>query len=283
MTGASRTMKFLVAALALFAFTLASSQERPVEKATRVSKVDDKKGQSGSKGYETKPANQLPRPQVAADATNSPTDVEQPIAHTKSDGEQENEKKEEGLWAKLFADPVAVFTCLLFFATLALWWATRKLVLGAEDTARRQLRAYVTVPIVTIQDEKRQNGIAKSFIHITIRNFGQTPAKHCSYWLDICSHQLPLTSSLAKPELAKDSGIGIIAPTDTFTVRTEFPLLPNDYEIYAGRYAMYVHGQFHYTDAFGTRQTTEFRFMRNGEGWTGDGEMEVCADGNDAT
>jgi hypothetical protein len=38
---------------------------------------------------------------------------------------------------------VAVFTALLFFATLLLFFATRALVLGAEKTAERQLRAYV--------------------------------------------------------------------------------------------------------------------------------------------
>jgi hypothetical protein len=38
---------------------------------------------------------------------------------------------------------VALFTALLFIATWLLWLATKKLVLGAENTAERQLRAHV--------------------------------------------------------------------------------------------------------------------------------------------
>jgi hypothetical protein len=40
---------------------------------------------------------------------------------------------------------IAAFTILLAIVTLFLWWATRGLVRGAEETARRQLRAYVFV------------------------------------------------------------------------------------------------------------------------------------------
>jgi hypothetical protein len=38
---------------------------------------------------------------------------------------------------------LVIFTFLLFGATIALWWSTRRLVRGAEQTARAQLRAYV--------------------------------------------------------------------------------------------------------------------------------------------
>jgi hypothetical protein len=35
-------------------------------------------------------------------------------------------------------------TALLAGATIGLWWATKNLVTGAERTAERQLRAYIT-------------------------------------------------------------------------------------------------------------------------------------------
>jgi hypothetical protein len=43
------------------------------------------------------------------------------------------------------SDTLLVFvTFLLFAATIALWWATRRLVAGAENTAIQQLRAYIS-------------------------------------------------------------------------------------------------------------------------------------------
>lgn len=189
----------------------------------------------------------------------------------------------KGWWERVFEDPIATLTLGLLIATLLLWWVTRKMVVGADETAKRQLRAYVGVESVKIQNEKRTNGGVDQYVYVEARNFGQTPASHCSYWLDISSQRLPLLTELTKSDSVQDSSIGVVAPTGKFRARTELPLLENDGEINAGRSAMYLHGQFHYADVFGRRHTTNFRFMRRGEGWTCDGEMEVCAEGNDAT
>jgi hypothetical protein len=43
----------------------------------------------------------------------------------------------------IFTAVLALATIGLFGATAALWYHTRKLVKGAEDTAERQLRAYI--------------------------------------------------------------------------------------------------------------------------------------------
>jgi hypothetical protein len=55
-------------------------------------------------------------------------------------------------WAPLFGHRLKItdtllvaVTFMLFGATIALWWSTRKLVRGAEETAKRQLRAYVHI------------------------------------------------------------------------------------------------------------------------------------------
>jgi hypothetical protein len=75
---------------------------------------------------------------------------------------------------------IAAFTVILAFSTIALWSATRGLVRSAENTAERQLRAYVSYK-------------GGDFIHIDIADFdankipqcdlvlinqGQTPAKN---------------------------------------------------------------------------------------------------------
>lgn len=193
-------------------------------------------------------------------------------------------------WEKFVEDTAAVvsvitaaFTGGLLVATYYLWSATRDLVRGADKTARHQLRAYVTVPHVTINNEHQPEGVVEILVLVAIRNFGQTPATNCSYWLDICSRERPLSAQLTRPETSKDSGIGVIAPGDTFTIKTEIPLLADGGEVHSGRHAMYAYGQFHYTDVFNERQTSNFRFMRSGESWSADGEMEVCTEGNDAT
>jgi hypothetical protein len=64
------------------------------------------------------------------------------------------------------------FNALLFLATLLLWWHTRKLVHGAERTARQQLRAYV------FPSKPRIVGLFTDapMMACEVRNFGTTPA-----------------------------------------------------------------------------------------------------------
>jgi hypothetical protein len=62
-------------------------------------------------------------------------------------------------WIHLLrTDPVASFTALLFFATGAIWWATRGLVKGAEKTSERQLRAYVFIRRAVITEPFAKEG-----------------------------------------------------------------------------------------------------------------------------
>lgn len=176
---------------------------------------------------------------------------------------------------------LAIVTTLLALFTFRLWKSTGKLVIGAEKTAKRQLRAYVMIPQVTIKNITQQDGIVSQFVYIEAKNFGQTPATHCTYWVELSANEFPLKNVLKKTASTKDSGVGVIAPSDTFTIRTKIPLLSNGNEIHGGRYALYVYGEFSYNDAFGGVQTTDFRFMRNGKGWTSDGEMDMCEEGNE--
>lgn len=39
---------------------------------------------------------------------------------------------------------IAAFTIVLAFSTIFLWLSTRRLVIGSEETAKRQLRAYLS-------------------------------------------------------------------------------------------------------------------------------------------
>jgi len=67
---------------------------------------------------------------------------------------------------------LVAFTALLFLATAALWWSTRRLVKSAKRSAERQLRAYVTLEGGHIQIIN--NGAAVE-VGVTFKNSGQTP------------------------------------------------------------------------------------------------------------
>jgi hypothetical protein len=68
---------------------------------------------------------------------------------------------------------------LLFLATMALFWATWRLVNGAERTAERQLRAYVMIRTVTVTNLIIGGDPDAA---VTIKNSGQTPASDMTHW-----------------------------------------------------------------------------------------------------
>jgi hypothetical protein len=107
---------------------------------------------------------------------------------------------------------VAAFTALLFFATIALWLATRKLVKGADDTGRRQLRAYLSM-----SPKLFSNFVAGSFVQIEFlqRNHGQTPAFNITHIFDIAVFPTPLP-------------IGFVFPAPTWIVDSNHTIFPAD-------------------------------------------------------
>jgi hypothetical protein len=76
---------------------------------------------------------------------------------------------------------IALFTIILGIATWLLWCATKKLVEGADKTAERQLRAYVTIT----NAEASFDGAGDLTATIRITNCGQTPAYNVSVSRDI--------------------------------------------------------------------------------------------------
>jgi hypothetical protein len=120
---------------------------------------------------------------------------------------------------------IAVFTILLAFGTVALFCATRNLVSGAEDTAQRQLRAYVGVGAddlgfdtpgennpnyVPIPANPVAGQVFDDFLTIKVKNFGQTPA----YDVIVFGHMAVM------PPFA-------MLPDDFFTRQAPFDALPS--------------------------------------------------------
>src|SRR5437879_12201204 len=96
-------------------------------------------------------------------------------------------------WYKFFLEHptewlLALLNALLVLYTARLWHATRTLVLGAEDTAKRQLRAYISLEhIFFIESGLTNTGMSylsgdDYSVKIRIRNHGQTPAHQMTIW-----------------------------------------------------------------------------------------------------
>ncbi|MCC8975929.1 hypothetical protein [Bradyrhizobium brasilense] len=85
---------------------------------------------------------------------------------------------------------VGFFTFLLVFATAWLVWATIKLWRGAEETAQRQLRAYVAVDPKAINIHGPSGTVNVGY---ELRNTGQTPAHNVQHasTLEIWPFPLP--------------------------------------------------------------------------------------------
>lgn len=217
-------------------------------------------------------------PCVVSDVMNHPL----PSNHAGQQKEKE-ESPGDGWWGKLWDDPIALFTALLFFATLALFWATYRLVAGADLTAERQLRAYV---FVSLADGEKlfldENGCLSA--PLIIKNYGQTPAYNlkCSVFIGPC--KLPLAEILDPPNYTGGS-VGCLPHNQAHRQYPTVlrPLTETEIEgITSGKYGMFVWGYLEYKDIFKSVQNVQFRMVSSGADFAR-GELAYCNEGNEAT
>jgi hypothetical protein len=85
-----------------------------------------------------------------------------------------------GYRLKITDTMLVAVTLLLFLATLALYFATKRLVQGTDETAKKQLRAYVGIPkIESVFEYADRANLSRVLYHAHVENFGQTPALKC--------------------------------------------------------------------------------------------------------
>jgi hypothetical protein len=179
---------------------------------------------------------------------------------------------------------IAIFTIILVFATSFLYSATRALVREAEDTAERQLRAYVFV----CKSSREGAPSPSPEFRIVIKNFGQTPARKGTYWV---SSRIAEYSSVTEFDRPNDAGSGRfeLAPSDVSTV-TGINVEPNKLRIEGeslaafrgNKIAFFVFGEINYTDAFSKIRTTKFRlrYIAESERY---GVLSNAEEGNEST
>jgi hypothetical protein len=165
-------------------------------------------------------------------------------------------------WAALiiamFTAVLAIFTARLWRSTQELWTVTNRTLRHAEQTSRKELRAYVSVEPLGITEYVGHNLLVGRF---KVRNIGKTPARDVSIYSTIGLHADPAS---------KDFPIGTprISPTVLqpgakmeFISYEAYPIpadqLDRDEPLKLAGY-LYVWGEVLYTDEFNTMGWTAF-------------------------
>ena len=175
---------------------------------------------------------------------------------------------------------LAAATTALFAFTAALWWATRKLVIDAKTTAKRQLRAYVFVRGSNI-DNLRVGHIPKAVVRV--KNTGQTPAYKLTHVGGIAFGGTFAALPKALPPAYLSSGA--LGPGGEFEIHSPRPA-PLDItqvsELANATKRIFVHGEFQYIDAFDIPRFLKYRLMTVWEGDIDNVQLVSCDEGNDA-
>ncbi|GGF22773.1 hypothetical protein GCM10011611_31030 [Aliidongia dinghuensis] len=190
-----------------------------------------------------------------------------PPEKTKEERDWEAKKEEADAkferWTKRIAIvTIAIGILQLIVYTYQGYWL-RRTVRTMDDTATRQLRAYVDINsgqiLHPLDNTKRR-------LAVEVKNFGQTPAYHFQVEMSWVVREFPLTSDLDKAISAENRSIETLGPG-----RTSFIFLPIIYnttvegEINARRSAIYIRGFITYKDAFGNDRESSFRFTCSGD------------------
>ncbi len=173
---------------------------------------------------------------------------------------------------------IAAFTVLLFLATLALWWSTRALVKGADETAKRQLRAYVGIENGHLACEVFKDQIRAKPV-LRIKNVGQTPAYEVTSSIGFATAK-NFSDKIEATQIHIE-GKTYIFPSGNHRIIGIGATLEVPNEVGT---EIYVFGRIDYRDIFAAKRSTRFRFfVRNLDSPDRKGELAPCGDGNDAT
>jgi hypothetical protein len=202
--------------------------------------------------------------------------------HKETNNKTNNRYYNPNGWRNIFKNPVNVFTGIIAIFTILLFGAGSWQVCISRDTARRQLRAYVSIETIYIHNIgiepppiQGQGPIQPGpwiykpdigpIFTITIKNFGQTPAYETSHWTHICFREFPLTSNLVVPPIP-------FRPKTTIPPGAPIQVIPNMdrpltseqiTQLKTGTHAVYILGEITYKDAFGEPRYTKFRYFYN--------------------
>ena len=178
----------------------------------------------------------------------------------------------------LAAIVVAIFTWTLTVTTVAMSDGAEAAAAEQREATERDQRGYVMY--------KQSAEVGNGELTMIWANFGRTPVKDvepfvfASFVASEGAH--PLLSPMEPPPtnvVAAERTKVCIAPGGEYWIRCQ---VPHNTQRWAhamyGEYKAYLHGRVEYTDAFGKRRRTDFRYRIDT-----DGHPQHCDEGNDWT
>lgn len=188
----------------------------------------------------------------------------------------------EKFWISFGTLVLAAFTTILGFATIFLARATKSLVTGAENTAQRQLRAYVFVrPVGTFF--LYDGDSCRVTITFAFKNHGQTPAYRFLEFAEIRNFMVPTTVEIRTPdpiepltEISLGPGAEIEGTVWGIMDRNTLNELGSSFR------KIHVTGVGRYVDAFGQARETKFCFYVENLGELLAGHTGTGGDGDGA-
>jgi hypothetical protein len=187
---------------------------------------------------------------------------------------------------------IAWFTLTLKKATDSLRAGGDQQLAHLENTAERQLRAYVFAGSAIISHLEDDGGVPEA--QVFIKNVGQTPAYKVASVAGFAASIYPAPpdlnliitdAELGQAHTRTDMGpgqteIAIASPRP----RLNRPLTEQERdELARGEAVIHVYGRISYRDIFGREQHTSYRFMVGGSVGVRGGRMVGCAEGNEAS
>ena len=172
----------------------------------------------------------------------------------------------------IFTVILGLATCILGAATIKLWRATDRLVMGAANTAERQLRAYVSVKTIKMEDYRNAGtmGVDGTVVPGTVHNYkiaaeientGQTPTRKAVVNINRGLRPTKLPDDFDFPDGPK-SEVAAIGARSTFDTLDFFVSIAEVEKVIEKKQKMYVWGWVDYNDVFERtpRHRTEFCF-----------------------
>lgn len=153
-----------------------------------------------------------------------------------------------------------------------------------QDTARRQLRAYISINAASI--EFPSPGVPK--VTVSIKNTGQTPAHNVKHWIHQWIEFFPLRVDLPQPpgDLVMSCDVMGTGATHANSITHPKMIVKRDEDINiigTPKGTIYVYGEITYSDVFGERHFSKYRYMYGGSERKTGNVLSACPEGNEAT
>lgn len=167
---------------------------------------------------------------------------------------------------------------------------TERIITRMNDTAVRELRAYVCLSAAQIAFKKMDS----PEIEIHMKNCGQTPAYDVHWWMNVWIAPHPLSEVLPEPSEDFQMGKAILPPGghNILFGTLKYPIQPQ-YSQFVGTPmgTIYAYGTVTYKDTFGNKWHTDYRMMFGGaqgvilknKNGIPTGPLKPDREGNDAT